>query len=140
MLACGNSLGQYQYTMNQYNSDSVVRDVPILIDLSFDKDDEVAINNAIAQWNYALNGWEHLHVVGHIFVDDAEVRKPHDGWLFIKGLSTDKIVLDAEKDDKNYDILGFANYLAGSQLVVIRERILKEDVFGVVLHEIGHLL
>lgn len=127
--------------MVQYNADSVVRDIPILVDLSFDNNDEIAINNAVAQWNYALNGWEHLHVVGRIFVDDNELTKHHDGWLFVKALPTDAVIKKADKDylPKNW-VIGLTNYLGGNQVFIVKERTGKDNFLGVLLHEIGHLL
>ena len=115
--------------------------MPILVDLAFDNQDVIIINAAIAQWNYALNGWLHLHIVGYVFVDDAELTKYHSGWLFVKALSTDKLTIMHDKEQKpGYHALGFVNDIGGNQLFIIRERLDNEQVLGILLHEIGHLL
>lgn len=136
------SINYYKYTLRDYNTDSIVRDIPITLDVSFDKRDELDISAAIAQWNYVLNGWVYLHVVGHIFIDANELSKHHDGWLFVNALSTDRVVIDADKTmtEPGFWMLAFVNYIGGDKLFMVKERFDQEDFLGLMLHEIGHLL
>lgn len=139
-ISCVSSLGRYQYTLNQYNHDSVVRDIPVLVDLAFDSNDQKTIKSVIDEWNYAMNGWIHIHIVGYIFVDKNELYKNHTGWLFIKALPTDQSTIEHDKNQiDGYKSLGFVNYIGGNQLSIVRSRI-DGDITEIMRHEVGHLM
>ncbi len=132
--------GAYEYT-HQEASSQVLREIPIWIDKNFGDADKIEINNAIDRWNYALNGYVVLRVIDLQF--DMEVEKIQEqiklnGWLFMK--------LDSKKSatpvigEAGYYSIGFVERVGGNHLYLIRDRLGNAEVFGVTLHEIGHLL
>jgi hypothetical protein len=135
-------LGRYVYTQNP-NDPAIkpLRVIPIWIDGSFGQADRIEIDNAINAWNYAMNGYVVLQPVDWEFNKEipkvvASVRD--NGWLFMKIDSASKMVPEASAE--GYKTTGFTESVSGNHLYIIRDRLQNEDVFGVVLHEIGHLM
>jgi hypothetical protein len=133
-------LGRYSYTQQKLYEGPAVKVIPIWIDKGFGEADRLAIDDAIQAWNYALNGYIQLKVVDTNF--DMEVSKivtqvSQGGWLFMKVNSDNKIV---PSNDKGYWTIGFTEQVGGHHLYLVRDRLANEDIFGVTLHEIGHLM
>lgn len=131
---------QYSYTHKSIYNGSVVREIPIWIDKNFGDSDQISIDDAINQWNYALNGYIKLTVVDNKF--DMEVSKIKEqerlnGWLFMKVRHDDSIVPPDKPFSKT---LAFCNKIDGNYMFLIRDRIDNKDVFSITLHEIGHLM
>jgi len=131
--------GSFQYTERgeAYNGG---REIPIWIDGGFGSADLIEIENAIGRWNYAMNGYIHLRVVDTHF--DMEIGKIQEqirrnGWLFMK---IDSKTSYTPIVSGGYYSIGFADKVGGNHLYLIRDRLKNEEVFGVTLHEIGHLL
>lgn len=132
--------GQYVYTHKPLNME-VIRVVPIWIDKNFGEADRLAIDDAIRAWNFAMNGYVQLKIVDMDF--DMEPSKIVDqvnqnGWLFMKLKSDSKLI--PEQKEKGYWTIGFTEKLGGHHLYLVRDRLANEDVFGVTMHEIGHLM
>lgn len=134
-------LGRYKYTVNDQHTAVVPKKViPIWIDKNFGAADQIAIDDAIRQWNYAMNGYIRLEVVDTSF--DMEVPKivdsvRRDGWLFMKIAHDNPMV---PENTKGYWTIGFTERVGGHHLYLVRDRLGNDDVFGVTLHEIGHLM
>ena len=134
-------LGRYKYTANDQRAAVVPkRVIPIWIDKNFGAADQVAIDDAIRQWNYAMNGYVRLEVVDTSF--DMEIPKIVDqvnrgGWLFMRINHDNSIV---PENSKGYWTIGFTERIGGHHLYLVRDRLGNDDVFGVTLHEIGHLM
>lgn len=133
-------LGRYRYTQQELNQGQPVKVIPIWIDKNFGEADKLAIDDAITAWNYSLNGYIRLKVVDTAF--DMEVPKiveqvKSDGWLFMKIKSDNPMV---PKNDKGYWTIGFCERIGGNHLYLVRDRLGNDDIFGVTLHEIGHLM
>lgn len=134
-------LGYYEYIRKDAYLGAPVRTIPIWIDKHFGEADRVAIDDAVMQWNYAMNGHVVLKIVDTNF--DMEVPKIQEqmregGWLFMKIESTNKMIPD--RKDKGYWTIGFTERLGGSHMYLVRDRLRNEDIYGVTLHEIGHLM
>lgn len=134
-------LGVYQYTHKEKYIGAPVRSIPIWIDKNFGAADKVEIDKAIDAWNFAMNGYVVLKVVDTQF--DMEVPKIVEqvnkgGWLFLKTDSTSKMV--PSQNEKGYWTIGFVEQVGGHHLYLVRDRISNEDVFGITMHEIGHLM
>ena len=132
--------GQYIYTRKTTYLGAAVRVVPIWIDKNFGESDKIAMDDAIDAWNYALNGFMVLQVVDTQF--DMEIPKlvervKSNGWLFMKIDSNNPMI---PTNDKGYWTIGFVERLGGNHLYLVRDRLENESIFGVTLHEIGHLL
>jgi len=134
-------LGVYTYTHKERYTGPPVREIPIWIDKHFGEADKVEIDKAVDAWNFAMNGYVVLKVVDTNF--DMEVPKIVDqvnrgGWLFMKIDSTNKMIPD--RKEKGYWTIGFVERVGGSHMYLVRDRLGNDDVFGVTLHEIGHLM
>lgn len=103
---------QYVYVNGEVGDGSKV--INISVDRNFGEADLVSIDRAINQWNYVLNGNIRLEVGG-------------GGWDFLK-------IKDGHFD---YDIVSWSG---DGVAYIIRERISNEEMTGVVVYEIGHLL
>lgn len=134
-------LGQFTYVDHKaLQAPKAIREIPIWIDKSFTPFDQDAIANAVNTWNYALNGYIHLSIVDSQF--DMEVSKivaqvRGGGWLFLR-IKSDSPIIPIVKE--GYRVLGFTEMVGGQHLWLVMDRLANEDIFGITLHEIGHLL
>lgn len=137
----GSRLGEYRYTRRGLYEGQPIRRIPIWVDRNFGEADRVAIDDAVRSWNYALNGYIKLDIVDFNF--DMEIDKivrqvDAGGWLFLKIDSHNAAV--PEHSDPGYHTIGFTERLGGHHLYLVRDRLENEQIFGVTMHEIGHLL
>lgn len=137
----GPELGQFTYMDHTaLKANRSIREIPIWVDKNFAPVDQASITNAVATWNHALNGYIHLTIVDREF--DMEVSKivsqvRRGGWLFLKIKSDSSLVPMAKN---GFRVLGFTEMVGGQHLWLVIDRLRNEDVFGITLHEIGHLL
>ena len=112
----------------------------IYLDSKFGEADRISIADALAQWNYALNGYLDFSVQVYDTHHDPLnlVNGSHGDWLFLKINSENPIVVF--HDRPKHRALAFCDQLGGSTVYLIRNRLENEDVKGVMMHEIGHLL
>lgn len=142
-ISCASSMkiyhiGRYTYTNNAYYTGKPLKIIPIWVDKTFGNADKLAIDDAINQWNYTLNGYIVLRVVDYNFdmeVSKIEEQRRKSGWLILKVDHTNSAI----HDDPGRITLGTGNSDNGD-LYIVRERLKNEDVFGITLHEMGHLL
>jgi predicted Zn-dependent protease len=143
-LSCASNpvfrLGAYTYTHNTNYADHPVKYIPIWIDKNFGEADRVSIDNAVNQWNYSLNGYIILKVVDYDF--DMEMSKVAEqqkdgGWLVLKVDEHNSAI----HDNKTAGLLtlGTSNSDKG-YLYIIRDRLTNDDIEGISMHEMGHLL
>jgi Matrixin len=133
-------LGKYAYTHLPSYTGLPVRTIPIWIDKNFGAADRLEIDNAINAWNYAMNGYVKLEVMDTQF--DMEIPKivlqvKTNGWLFLR-IHSDNALVPDRKD--GFWTVGFTERIGGNHLYLVRDRLANEDMFGVTLHEIGHLM
>lgn len=129
----------FYYTGSNSSKSITMRTVKIWIDRDFGDGDLIAIDNAIKQWNVALNGWIILEVMPQRFNMEEDIIKRSsggEGWLIMKIDSSNPMV----NDDSSGKVLGMTNDIGGSRMWIVRNRLPNEWVTGVTLHEIGHLL
>lgn len=124
-----------------------IRDIPIYIDVGFGESDKVLIDDAIMQWNYALNGYIKLHVVDtHFDMDPGILERCRQGncWVILKidsrNLSVHDIDSVIKRGTPEYHALAWVNDIGGYALNIIRDRMDPYQITGVVMHEMGHLL
>jgi hypothetical protein len=132
--------GRYTYTHKVPRLEPPIRLIPIWIDKNFGEFDQIALDDAVNAWNYALNGFIVLKIVDTHF--DMEVPKiveqvKANGWLFLKIDSNNSLVPVLTN---SYRAIGFCEQVGGHHLYLVRDRMFNQDVFGVTMHEIGHLL
>ncbi len=109
---------------------------PIWIDNTFSTNDKLAIDDAISQWNYVLNGTIVLQVMSYDF--DMEIESiasaVNNHGLLIMKITSDNPMVDGPKT------AAWVNELGGYKLYVIKDRVPGDMVKGVMLHELGHAL
>jgi len=134
--------GSYRYTeKSEMRAEKAFREIPIWIDESFGEADMIEINGAVDRWNYALNGYIVLRVVDtHFNMEPLKIQEQieKNGWLFMKIDS--KTSFTPPIGEKGFYSIGFVERVGGNHLYLIRDRLGNNEVFGVTLHEIGHLL
>lgn len=131
--------GRYEYTTRAAVYDNI-RIIPIWIDGKFSAEDLVMIESAIDSWNYALNGSIKLEIRDDHF--NMEISKILDqiggnGWLIMKISGSNKMIPSV---GIGYRCIGFAERIGGHHLYLVRDRLKDDQVFGVTMHEMGHLL
>lgn len=143
MMGCNSlfpaRLGQYQYTRHEtYSGKS--HEIRIWVDKNFGDGDIIEINKAVEQWNYALNGYLKLRIESINFdmsVSEIQRQMALGGWLVMKIDSSSSLI---PVSGGGSWVLGFVNKLGGDHLYIVRDRMGNSDIFGVMMHEIGHLL
>lgn len=140
LVSCG-SLLPFHYVNSGEGPATPSKVIPVWIDEDFGNADQIAINDAIDQWNYALNGYIKLIVVSTHFNMENDVLQQvnrGDGWLILRITARSYYVVDDTAH--GHMTLAFANKIGGNQIYVVRDRIPNEWMTGLLLHEIGHLL
>jgi hypothetical protein len=136
--------GDFAYTQKAVDPLPPVKVIPIWVDKTFGEADRVSIDKAIEMWNYSLNGYIKLQVVDFAF--DMETEKivaqiNQGGWLILRINHDNAMVTphDSQREPGSRT-LAFVERVGGHHLYIIRDRVGNEDVFGLALHEMGHLL
>ena len=126
----------YRYT--RMAGGILLRTIPIYVTRDIGEADRVAIQQAIEQWNYALNGNVILEVVSWKYIGEIdEMKQIHqDHGIIIQTLTG----VQAFQHNKGERTLAFVNDVGGWVIYMIRERIANDDVKSVLLHEVGHIL
>jgi hypothetical protein len=146
MIGCmGHVVKPYHYIHSSMTSGVPLKVYHIWIDKNFGAADRVSIDDAIRQWNFALNGYVKLEVVSYEFDMEIEVLRRvvnGDGWIFMKIGSDSSLIDDGPKENgkPKFYTLAWVNQVGGNKMWMVRDRIFNERVMGVTLHEIGHLL
>jgi hypothetical protein len=137
-------LGAYQYTHQELYTGSPYRTIPIWVDINFGESDRMAIDDAVRSWNYALNGYIVLNIVDLNFdmePDKVVKQVAAGGWLFMKINRFNPIVVDIDKTKEGgRRTLAFTERVGGYHLYLIRDRLSNDAIYGVTMHEMGHLL
>jgi hypothetical protein len=123
----------YRYTHRYMNEPMIlaVRVIPIWIDDEFSRRDKEEIGKGIEEWNYALNGHIRFIVSGDRCGDKC--------WKIYKIKSWEDKVKEEDKIHDSHGILGWAMMGMG-EIYLVRDRMDDDQVFGVTMHEVGHLL
>lgn len=137
-LSCSGDSTSFSYTHVPISGQSV-QVIDIWVDKNFGEADKVLITNGIDQWNYSLNGYIRLNIVSTDFDMEPEVLKQvmgYHGWIFLKIDSNSSFAPDGE----GHRVLAFVNMIGGNIIYYIRDRIANEGMYGITMHEAGHLL
>ena len=143
LIGCGSINKEIEQPFNYTDKAWYVgsaKNIPIWIDNDFSINDKEVIEGAISFWNKALNGHIKLIVVDDKFnmsINRIKLQEKQSGWLIMK-ISSDSFL--TPYSEINYRALGFTDMIGGSHLYLVRDKMKDEYLFGVVLHEIGHLL
>lgn len=139
--ACG-YVAPYYYTRQESHGTGTTF-IHIRVDKEFSDQDRIEIDNAIMQWNYVLNEHLVLRIVDWEYDASALKEKaiaPDNNYLYfvkVPGEVGEKLYTGTETPLR---ILAFAQ-VRGNLLYMFRDRMTQQkQVFGVMMHEIGHIL
>ena len=138
LFSCSHIVKPFRYTDNGGYNLVPLKVINIWIDKDFGEIDQIAIDDAIKQWNYVLNGHIILNVVSVKFdmeIDIIEKVLNGGGWMILRIMEPNSMIYEGR-----YYTLAWADAIGGNRVYFIRNRIRDEWMMGVVLHEIGHLL
>jgi|SRR5579885_1030638 len=130
----------FQYVGKAPTAAVPIKTIPIYLDKNFGIADQIAIDDAVSQWNYALNGYVVLKVVSTNFDMEPEIIQQCMGgacWMLLKVDSNASFVPD---EDSKHLTLAWANDIGGNRIYFVRDRIDNDWMTGIALHEMGHLL
>ncbi len=110
----------------------------VWIDNSFDTYDKINITEAMALWNKSLNGYIELRSVLPYGQPEAPKAPREQDWVITKVPPGDSSLPHVDAGTK---ILGAVNVIGGNKMFLARDAMDHVgDIYGVTLHEIGHLL
>jgi len=107
----------------------------IWIDKNFSAKDKLAIDDAIIEWNYVLNGTIILKPISYNFdmeIDTIKDAAANHGLLIMKIDSSNSMV-------ENDHTAAWVNVIGGYKLYVIKDRV-GSRLKKIMLHELGHVL
>jgi hypothetical protein len=146
IIGCVSCLGHqpppFHYVQHNGYSPLALRYIPVYVDKDFGELDKLAIDDAVRQWNFAMNGYVKLEVQSQPFDMEIDIiRKCLSGgcWMIMKIDSLNPMVgaVDPTPETRT---LAWANDIGGNRVYVIRDRIQNKWMTGIMLHEMGHLL
>lgn len=143
LLGCG-YLPHYYYTV-QPNIGQTNYIIYVKVDREFSDTDKLAIDKAIFQWNYVLNGHYKMEVVDWEY-DATEIQNgtkfPNDAYYIVKINSKqfEEFKKYFKEEDKKKFVLAFANTVGGTIAYVVRDRLQQDDVYYILMHELAHML
>jgi predicted Zn-dependent protease len=120
------------------------RVIPVWIDNNFGQADLLSIQDALDQWSFALNGYLVFRVEStHFDMQIEPMQAAQDGkaWLILKIARNNR--LTKYHDDKQpfgHIALAFTDRIGGNTLYLVRDRLDNDQVRGIMMHEMGHLL
>lgn len=135
--------GLYQYTRNTVYQPAAQAPVyPVYVDKQFSGDDRLAIQDALQQWDYALNGHARFVIVDTSF--DMEMdklqRAQRDDAFLIMMVHSDNPIIPTNIAPGQW-CLGWTPYTGSHWIRLVRDRLdTSTDVKLVLMHEIGHAL
>lgn len=140
----GHVISEFHYINSGRYSPIPLKVISVHLDKNFGESDKIFIDDALKQWNYALNGYVKLEMVDTQFdLEPSVVSKCllGDCWMIMKVRSDNPMVAvqDAPQKGKTWT-LAWVNEVGGNRMWLIRDRMSNEIVTGVTLHEMGHLL
>lgn len=123
------------------------RIIPVYIENTFSETDRLEMQQAIDQWNEALNGHVKIIIAETDFqmaTYQIKEAKQNNGWLFLKIRQGNPLIPSqsfSSPDQPQSFILAFTNRIGGDEAWFVRDAMPDEYMmYGVTLHEIGHLL
>lgn len=120
----------------------VYREDPVWIDDTFSINEKGEIKAALAEWNYALNGYRKFIVVDDKW--DTNDRTPVDfsnrSYLGLEIVAVGDADVPPTDDGDNHGVLAWVPGLYNHRLYIVEDRIGTRNLKSIVLHEVGHVL
>lgn len=119
-----------------------IREVPVYIDKNIGKEDQLHIDDALNAWNYALNNYIKFVIVSNEFdmaTTDLKDIEKKNGLAILTVDSKTCTFIPPITYDKGLQTAAWAN-TAHHVVYIVRDRLKTQDIFGITLHEVGHIL
>lgn len=145
LTGCSDLLTQhhYQYTHFPVASEAVDVVYPVYVDVDFGNADLLSIQQALEQWNFAMNGYAHFRIVNSRFdmqISNLQQALNQHAYLILKISSDNPIVpTPGPEYQPGCQTLGFTT-VGGHSIYLVRDRLRNIDVRFVLMHELGHAL
>lgn len=140
--SCASNSNSYYYTSHTLIEVSRFSDftpiIPVYIDGGFDAEENLQIREAIAAWNYALNGY--LKFIIHsrsLTLEEMRGITTSGGYVILNIGGNSSLLHDLKNPERTW---GYASCVGCHMIALVGERIPRGYLMGVTLHEIGHLL
>lgn len=135
-INCGPRYIEHYHIYSHSHSIIPLKEISIHVDRDFGAADKVAIQNAVDQWNFAMNGFIKLNIINWNFMMEPNLLKDKTAWFILKAHSSKP---GRPADNPGSYILAYCDRLGGNYVYMLRDRIFNEDMKGVTMHELGHL-
>lgn len=116
----------------------------IWIDNSFGDADAVEIQAGLDRWTFALNGYMTFETQEFDVVNSSlePYQECFEGkaWCFIKINHTSNMLIGRDHPEAGTHVLAFCDRIGGHLLYYVRDRVDNNQMKGLTMHEIGHLL
>lgn len=153
IVGCSTTLPQPMYSYRSVAPTEhylEVKTVSLYIDKDFTPVERKAFDQAIKDWNYAMNGYVKIQIVSDKLDHDdkpalnalAKKLIPTGEGVFVMRLNHDHPLLADMEEDENVQKLAFVNNLGDSAhwFVVIADTIGTKNLHKILLHEFGHIM
>jgi hypothetical protein len=140
-------LGLYHYIRAPAAVGQGVKIYPVYVDKDYGEADQLAIQQALEQWNFAFNGQAKFVIVDSQFDMQPgllELTVQTNAFLILKVSSRNDMVnnvdgIAAGECGHGYYAVGFTP--GGSHHVyLVRDRLANRDIKYIIMHELGHTL
>ena len=129
----------YQYTRIPETVRFPCRTVSVYLDRSFGEEDRLHIDDSIMKWNYAFNGYIVLKIVSFHsdFGPDEKTDVFSNHGLMIHKVNSNYPDIPRQKE-QGLRTIAWTDMIDGHEIFLIRDRLDREDIFPVTLHELAH--
>jgi len=110
----------------------------VYTDLFFTDEERHIIWRAMDRWNLVMNGYVKMEDGGGFMMEIEKIKEAESGGAYIVmrlGVNSPLI-----KNEPGKMTLGFTDAIGGKYLYLVPDYIGEENLYGVVLHEFGHLM
>ncbi len=151
LFGCADThLGIYHYTRVAPYA-QMMPTYPVYVDKEFGEADQLAIAEALDQWNYVINGHAKFIIVSNTFDMEPDVLREVIGgraFAVLKITSSNPMVARVDEIVEENDhtggrsySLGFTPTLGDHTIYLVRDRVRDNSmVKGLIMHEVGHAL
>jgi Zn-dependent protease with chaperone function len=132
-------LGNYTFTHKEAVGHPEI--IPVYLDKNFGESDKIQIADALNQWNYVLNGNASFKLVDDCYDMNNYLANRNQPGLFIIKITSHFPHIPIPRDCHLTDCKTLAFALPGGNYIfVVREYLENDDLFFIILHEVGHVL
>jgi predicted Zn-dependent protease len=140
IIGCGSSIRDTYYVYVGNGSKITYKIIPVYIDKNFSDGDKRAIDDAIMEWNYVLNGYIEIRVMSTSFDMEIETLREAQAGRALLVMKVDSNNPQIPVSNKGSTILAWVNVIGGRRMYIVRDRLSSEDIRPIALHEFGHAL